>query len=30
MDWEWVDGYNNETYTDEMIFIVDPNTKIIQ
>lgn len=30
MDWEWVDGYDNETYTDEMIFIVDPHTKIVQ
>ena len=30
MAWEWVDGYNNETYTDDMIFEVDYSTKQLQ
>lgn len=30
MEWEWVDGYNNDTYTDELIFEVDKSTKVLQ
>lgn len=30
MEWEWVDGYDNETYTDDMIFEVDHTTKQLQ
>lgn len=29
-EWEWVDGYDNETYTDDMIFEVDRSTKLLQ
>lgn len=28
--WEWVDGYDNDTFTDDQIFEVDPFTKQIQ
>lgn len=28
--WEWVDGYDNTTYTDDMIFEVDPAAKQVQ
>lgn len=27
MEWEWVDGYDNSTYTDSMVFDIDPATK---
>ena len=30
MAWEWVDGYDNSTYTDDMIFEVDYGTKQLQ
>lgn len=30
MEWEWVDGYDNETYTDDLIFQVDKGTKLLQ
>ena len=30
MSWEWVDGYDNTTYTDDMIFEVDYATKKVQ
>lgn len=30
MEWEWVDGYDNTTYTDDMIFEVDHSTKLLQ
>lgn len=30
MSWEWVDGYNNSTYTDDMIFEIDYATKKVQ
>ena len=30
MEYEWVDGYENGTYTDDMIFEVDKDTKQLQ
>lgn len=30
MEWEWVDGYDNGTYVDDMIFEVDKDTKKMQ
>ena len=30
MEYEWVDGYENGTYTDDMIFRIDKNTKQLQ
>ena len=30
MEWEWVDGYDNTTYTDDLIFEVDKSTKLLQ
>ena len=30
MDWEWVDGYDNSTYTDDLVFEVDKATKLLQ
>ena len=30
MEWEWVDGYDNTTYTDDLIFEVDKGTKLLQ
>ena len=30
MEYEWVDGYDNGTYTDDMIFEVDKDTKRLQ
>lgn len=30
MEWEWVEGYDNTTYTDELIFEVDKGTKLLQ
>lgn len=30
MDYEWVDGYANGTYTDDMIFTVDKDTKQLE
>lgn len=30
MEWEWVDGYDNSTYTDDLIFEVDHGTKLLQ
>lgn len=30
MEWEWVDGYDNTTYTDDLIFEVDHSTKMLQ
>ena len=30
MDYEWVDGYENGTYTDDMIFEMDKDTKQLQ
>lgn len=29
-NWEWIDGYDNTTYTDPMIFGVDQKTKLLQ
>ena len=28
-EWEWVDGYDNTTYSDDRIFEIDPDTKQI-
>ena len=30
MEWEWVDGYDNGEYTDDMIFEIDYGTKKLQ
>ena len=30
MEWEWVDGYDNGEYTDDMIFEIDYGTKQLQ
>jgi hypothetical protein len=30
MEWEWVDGYDNTTYTDDLTFEVDKGTKLLQ
>ena len=30
MEWEWVGGYDNTTYTDDLIFEVDHSTKMLQ
>lgn len=30
MEWEWVDGYDNSTYTDDLVFEVDKATKLLQ